>query len=502
MPARQASDGSPQERADWVRSNLPDHLQERLKAILGGREGLEQILLAESRGAVRFNPLESSGRETERRLHALGVETAQVPWSESSRFIHDPAGRPLGHLFEHQAGHFFLHDAASTLPVAALDPQPGERILDLCAAPGGKTTHILARMDDQGLVVANDPRPHRVNHLVSTLDRMGALSCVVTQRDGRHSRWPYRFDRVLVDAPCTNLGGIHHSPGPAFKLHEGTPQRYVRIQRQLLLCAAQATRPGGTIVYSTCTLDPQENEENAAWFADQPGIVLEEHGLPLQGRPTPDVASPGAREAGEATLRIHPGDHDTDGFFIARFTRLDEASRRPTDQKSPANQPRQGQTLPKPAGRAPIDEIIEHNALDPTPLVDTHAITTPTRIWATRIESRLLHPLLPLVPTRIGQLIASREMLGPRLHFDAATRFGHSPQESIRLAPEQARAWLAGHTVKAPAGTSNHRHRVILCDDQPIGASRAYGETLPCFVPKHRRVPDEASMHGWLRASP
>lgn len=498
MAARKTS-WSPQQRAEWTRENLPHHLKGRLEDLLGGREGLDRVLTAESRPSVRINPLKTTLEKGERALNALGLRTERIAWSPHSLFIDDDEDRPLGKTFEHQAGHLFMQDAASSLPVAALDPQPGERILDLCAAPGGKATHILARMGDQGLLVANDPKPQRVNHMVSTLDRLGGLSCIVTQRDGRNSTWPLMFDRVLVDAPCTTLGSIHHSPGAAFKQNRDKHERMAKVQRRLLLSAAYATRPGGTIIYSTCTLDPHENEEVVAWFAQQEGIALEPHQLPIKGQDAPEKMSDAARECAQATLRIHPGDHGTDGFFVARFIRLDgELDVPPNVHHPPTKPPRSGQAEPELAGRAPIDEVIEHTGLDPEPLAGTNAVITNGRIWATRIDTETLKMFLPLVPTRIGQQLASRETPGPRLHFDAATRFGTNAQDPIRLRPEDARAWLAGETIRSPAGAPTDRHRILECNGQVVGAARAYGEKMPSFVPKHRRVPDEDRLHGWL----
>lgn len=498
MAARKTS-WSPKQRAEWTREHLPQHVRKRLEHILGGREGLDHVLTAESRPSVRINPLKITLEEGERALNALGIRTTRIDWSPHSLFIEDDEKRPLGNLFEHQVGHYFMQDAASSLPIVALEPSPGEKILDLCAAPGGKATHILARMEDQGLLVANDPKPQRVNHLVSTLDRLGGLACIVTQRDGRTSKWPVPFDRVLVDAPCTTLGSIHHSPGAAFKQHSDKHERMAKIQRRLLLSAAQATRPGGTIIYSTCTLDPHENEEVAAWFAQQEGVALEPHNLPIPGQDAPEGLSDAALECAQATLRIHPGDHGTDGFFVARFIRLEGDLQVPPDvHHPPARPPRSGQAEPELAGRPPIDEVIEHTGLDPAPLKDTHAVITNGRIWATRVDPETLKLFLPHVPTRIGQQLASRETPGPRLHFDAATRFGKNAQDPVQLSPEEARAWLAGETIDAPKEASTDRHRILECNGQPVGAARAYGEKMPSFVPKHRRVPDEDGMHGWL----
>lgn len=170
---------------------------------------------------------------------------------------------PIGATPEYLAGHYMLQSASSLLPVLALDPQPGERVLDMAAAPGGKTTYIAQLMKNTGCIFANDLKKERLKALQFNLYRLGVTNTTVTCRDGRkYSKiFPNSFDRVLLDAPCTGLGII--SKDPSIKANRLLLDIYKNshIQKELLLSAIDSTRVGGVIVYSTCSVSPLENEE-------------------------------------------------------------------------------------------------------------------------------------------------------------------------------------------------------------------------------------------------
>jgi 16S rRNA (cytosine967-C5)-methyltransferase len=167
----------------------------------------------------------------------------------------DAHGHPL-----FATGAYQPQSRASMRVTPALDPQPGERVLDLCAAPGGKTTHVAARMGDRGTIVAVERHPGRARALVKTAARLGASSVQVTVADAEQLAFPAEFDRVLVDPPCSGLGTLQGHPDLRWRM---TPERIddlVGIQERILERALGALRPGGTLVYSTCTLTERENE--------------------------------------------------------------------------------------------------------------------------------------------------------------------------------------------------------------------------------------------------
>ena len=220
------------------------------------------------------------------------------------------------------AGRFTVQDEASQLVVGLLDPQPGESILDLCAAPGGKTTAIAERVGPSGSTLAVDRHPRRLGLVKRAARRLGlhGIRCLpfdaarplddLAPRGG--------FDRVLVDAPCSGLGTLRRNPDARWRVQPGDPGRLAAIQRMILKNAAAVLRPGGVLVYSTCTVLPEENEEVANSFlkATKDFSPLAPNDLPaeVQGINDHTVNQDGY-------LRLLPHLHDTDGFFAARFER-------------------------------------------------------------------------------------------------------------------------------------------------------------------------------------
>jgi 16S rRNA (cytosine967-C5)-methyltransferase len=216
------------------------------------------------------------------------------------------------------AGRFTVQDEASQLVVTLLDPRPGERVLDVCAAPGGKTTAIAERVGDAGSVVAVDRHPRRLDlvHRAARRLRLASVRCVV--RDATRPLDELAdgaaFDRVLVDAPCSGLGTLRRNPDARWRLRPADPPRFAETQHAILRSAAAALRPGGALVYSTCTLLPEENEAIVRTFLSE----SEEYAL------TPAEALPGDVRSvlgADGCLHCLPHLHDTDGFFAARFER-------------------------------------------------------------------------------------------------------------------------------------------------------------------------------------
>ncbi|MFV1978390.1 MAG: 16S rRNA (cytosine(967)-C(5))-methyltransferase RsmB [Myxococcota bacterium] len=216
------------------------------------------------------------------------------------------------------AGRFTVQDEASQLVVALLDPQPGERVLDLCAAPGGKTTAIAERVGPSGSVVAVDRNTRRLDLVQRAVRRLGLTGIRTVARDATRSLTELApeggFDRILVDAPCTGLGTLRRNPDAKWRVRPGDPTRLAEIQRALIGKAASVLRPGGTLVYSTCTVLAEENEEIARHFLNGPRDFA-----PIPKDAVPEevktVADP------DGVLRTFPHIHDTDGFFAARFER-------------------------------------------------------------------------------------------------------------------------------------------------------------------------------------
>jgi 16S rRNA (cytosine967-C5)-methyltransferase len=209
------------------------------------------------------------------------------------------------------AGHYVAQSRAAQAVARALDPQPGERVLDLCAAPGGKTSHLAALTGNQATIVAVEGDKTRAGHLTTTLGRLGA-DVEVRWADARTVDEPEAYDRVLVDPPCSDLGTLALRPDARWRKEAGDPARLAVLQREILDAGAAALKPGGTLVYSSCTISPPENEGLiAAFLADHPVFAAE----PIAWSDLP-VWNHGSVPAFLQTLPHRDG---TDGFFVARL---------------------------------------------------------------------------------------------------------------------------------------------------------------------------------------
>src|SRR3989338_8469602 len=215
------------------------------------------------RKSIRVNTLKSSAEEVQKWGAELGWTLSPVPWCAEGLFVDRTDESALGKDLLHQIGHIYLQEAASMLPVALLDPKPNETILDLCAAPGSKTTQIAAKMQNTGVIVANDVQEKRLWTLHAALQRSGALNTILTSKNGEWfgGNMTERFDRVLCDAPCSAQGIARKDPGALKLCTDKNITKLKSMQLKLLESAIHAAKVGGRIVYSTCTLTPEENEE-------------------------------------------------------------------------------------------------------------------------------------------------------------------------------------------------------------------------------------------------
>ncbi len=255
---------------------LPEAFEKRIIAQLEDGAAAFFAALAEPpvRG-LRMNPLrkgwEIPFRDAEKR----------IAWCEGAWEI--PMESAAGTTAAHEAGAFYLQEPGAMIPAAVMDAQPGERILDLCAAPGGKSTQMGTAMRGEGLIVCNEPVPKRAVILSRNIERMGienaAVTCAWPQQLAQ--KWPEGFDGVMVDAPCSGEGMFRRAPETREEWSEEKALGCVQRQREILDSAARLVRPGGRMVYATCTFHPAENEEQVAWFLrTHPAFEAEAFSLP------------------------------------------------------------------------------------------------------------------------------------------------------------------------------------------------------------------------------
>ena len=241
---------------------LPEAFLSRMKAQLGIEYGDFLKSLERPRAvALRFNPLKGE-------TPVLPFVGESVPW-EPFGWYYDPESRPGLHVF-HEAGVYYLQEASAMAPVALLDPQLGERVCDLCAAPGGKSTQIAGRMGGEGFLLCNEWSPKRAKILSRNIERMGVSNALVTNENVENlaKRFAGFFDRVLVDAPCSGEGMFRKEEAAVTDWSQETVEMCARRQAEILNSAAKLVRPGGRLVYSTCTFAPEEDEGAVAAFLE------------------------------------------------------------------------------------------------------------------------------------------------------------------------------------------------------------------------------------------
>ena len=252
---------------------LPELFTERMKSLLSEDEFKA---FAESFGdsddryhALRINTLKNdvnygqSMADTAAKIEGLGK---QVPWEETG-YYYDENSAPGKHPY-HEAGLYYIQEPSAMAPVHFLDPRSGEKILDLCAAPGGKTTQIAAKMQGKGILVSNEINRERAKILSLNVERMGITNCMVLNETPEHlsERFEGYFDKILVDAPCSGEGMFRKNEIAGSEWSPENVENCALRQKQILDCASKMLAPGGTMVYSTCTFAPDENEESIFRF--------------------------------------------------------------------------------------------------------------------------------------------------------------------------------------------------------------------------------------------
>lgn len=270
---------------------------------------------------VRVNTIKTTTDRAVRALSEAGYDPEPTAWyPELLRLQTETPGTTWPYFH----GWLYGQEEVSALPALVLDPQPGEQVLDACAAPGSKTTQIAALMDDSGCCVANDANLGRISALRSNAERCGVTNLLVTNGDARHiSLDPVDgelFDRALVDVPCSCEGTIRKNPDAIDDWSMGHVNSIASVQLEILQRAVQVTRPGGTVVYSTCTFAPEENEAILDQVLEAAPCRIVESDLPIESRPgvtewNGEQFDPSVKHA----HRIYPHLNDTGGFFCAKL---------------------------------------------------------------------------------------------------------------------------------------------------------------------------------------
>jgi len=308
---------------------------ERMEALLGKKDAKEffEISYTKTPNSIRVNTLKISVEEMKKRFEEYGWKIKQPFEDFPEVMIIESKLSPgeIGKTKEHLLGYYYVQEISSMLPMMALKPEAGDRVLDLCASPGSKTTQAAAMMGNEGTIIANELNLGRIGILNANLERCGVMNTIVTRKEGVAfcnrvlKKSKIRFDKILVDAPCSGEGTLRKSPRTFEIWNINMIRKIAAVQKQLALAAFKILKVGGEMIYSTCTLGPEEDEMIVNALIENYDVEVEQIALPLKFRP--GVCEwEGNELSGELSkcLRLYPQDNNTDGFFVAKIKKLSD----------------------------------------------------------------------------------------------------------------------------------------------------------------------------------
>jgi len=307
----------------------------RMEILLGKAEAKKffDISYTKTPSSLRCNTLKISIKDLKSRLENYGWKLKQ-PFSEFPEvMVVESELKPgeLGNTKEHLLGYYYVQEISSMLPMLVLKPESGDFILDLCASPGSKTTQAAAMMENGGTIIANEINMGRVGILNSNLERCGVMNTIVTRKEGVAlcekflKKTQFKFDKILVDAPCSGEGTLRKSPKTFLMWNPNMIKKIAGTQRKLAEAALKILKVGGTMIYSTCTLAPEEDEMIVDYLIKNFDIEVEKINLPLNFRGgVCEWEEKKLSEDVKKCLRLYPQDNNTDGFFVAKIKKLSD----------------------------------------------------------------------------------------------------------------------------------------------------------------------------------
>lgn len=395
---------------------------------------------------VWTNTLRTTPEELREYLAADGIPSAPIPWLPGAFRLPVDAqpGKNLGRLL----GLFHIQEEVSMMPIQVLDPRPGERVLDLCAAPGNKTVQAAVAMGNRGTVIANDVNRQRVGLIFQSIERLGVTNVAILDRDaGNLPRAMGLYDRVLADVPCSCEGTLRRHPH--ILLRPWRPGFRHSSQVAILRKAVQLCRPGGRVVYSTCTYAPEENEQVVDEVLKSPPSGSRLRLLPacIEGLETsPGITSWRDRRFDPSladAMRIYPHQNDTGGFFIALIEKLADGGgpRREDPKDAPTVASEEAARLldPEPF----FAELERRFAIPRRALADDVVIRSSSK-RASLVRRRLELPARP-EPWALGMPFYSTKRKCPRLASAMARRLGRHAKRNVVDLDEAQKEDLVAH---------------------------------------------------------
>lgn len=427
------------------------------------------------RRSIRVNTLKISVEDFLALVSPYRWQLTPVPWCAEGFWIErdDEDAVPLGSTAEHLSGLFYIQEASSMLPVAALfaDGNSPERVMDVAAAPGSKTTQIAARMGNRGAILANEFSASRVKVLHANISRCGIHNVALTHFDGRvfGAALPEAFDAILLDAPCSGEGVVRKDPDALKNWSVESNLEIAATQRELLESAFHALRPGGTLVYSTCTLNRDENEDVCLWLKAQYPDAVEF--LPL------DDLFASAQEAAtpEGFLHVFPQIYDCEGFFVARLRKTQAVAPLPAPKFKVGNFP-----FAPLKGRDAAQLIAAAEKVGLAWDESLHLWMRDKEVWLFPAE---IEPLIGKVRfSRIGVRLAEVHNKGYRWQHEAVIALA-GRENTFALTHQEAEEWYRGRDVY-PDSTPTGDEVIVTYQGYPLGLAKKVGSRLKNSYPR------------------
>jgi len=460
---------------------LPPEFLAQIESIMPSHLNMDDFVAAcqmPLRRSIRINTLKISVESFLTRAKDKKWTLTPVPWCDTGFWIERDAldKTPLGNTAEHMSGLFYIQEASSMMPVTALLSGARaelETVLDVAAAPGSKTTQIAAAMNNNGALVANEFSASRIKGLYSNVQRCGVRNVALTNFDGRvFGGWlPEKFDAILLDAPCSGEGTIRKDADAMKNWSKDSIRDIAVTQKDLIESAFHALKPGGIIVYSTCTLNLEENQQVCHHLKHRfPDNVTFEPLDDLFVNATQAITEDGF-------LHIYPQIFDSEGFFVAKIRKIGSV-----------NAP----VVKKRLGKFPFDKANQtvYNNVS-TSLFNTLGIQIPEdgRIW-TRDKEIWLFPMAlesmigEIRFDRMGIKLAEAHKKGYRWQHEAvmALATGKEPV-TINLSVEEAREWYMGRDIR-PELVSGKGEVIIKLDQDVIGLGKWVGNRIKNGLPR------------------
>ncbi len=427
------------------------------------------------RRSIRVNTLKISVEDFLALVAPYSWQLTPVPWCAEGFWIErdDEDAVPLGSTAEHLSGLFYIQEASSMLPVAALfaDGNSPERVMDVAAAPGSKTTQIAARMGNRGAILANEFSASRVKVLHANISRCGIHNVALTHFDGRvfGAALPEAFDAILLDAPCSGEGVVRKDPDALKNWSVESNLEIAATQRELIESAFHALRPGGTLVYSTCTLNRDENEDVCLWLKAQYPDAVEF--LPLNDL----FASAQEAITPEGFLHVFPQIYDCEGFFVARLRKTQAVAPLPAPKFKVGNfpfAPLKGRDAAQLVAAAEKIGLVWDESL--------HLWIRDKEVWLFPAE---IEPLIGKVRfSRIGIRLAEVHNKGYRWQHEAVIALaGH--ENTFALTHQEAEEWYRGRDVY-PDSTPSGDEVIVTYQGYPLGLAKKVGSRLKNSYPR------------------